>query len=444
LGDNYPETHRYWTDLDAMAAALVAGPLLEAAAIELADTGAVWTLAASADIAGTYGVPAVRGTSPAITFTGPPLDDYALLVTVVAGGPIGTATFTYSLDGGATVSRPITTAPSYPIAANGVTIDFAPGTYVAGDSVSVACAAPFMTAAELGRCANALVAYLLQTPSFAFGTGHIVGLPHGDTDAARAAGALGTAVAADALASMLAADSIGLYVRIGIDGADATDAALIAAFGNFESPLVLVGGGMHDVVSPLTKRVHRRPVLWSYTPRIAQIPIHKHPGEVARGPLPSRIRRLSISDPTQLDANRFVTLRQFSQLPGVYITRGPTMAAPDSDYSEHQRCRVVDRTSQVGRLALLRQLNRDLDVKADGSLTDVQADRIDNALQRPLADALLRSDPPATDGVSAKVKRTNDVVATSTLIGQFRVKPKGYAEFISWETGFTPLAPAGG
>jgi hypothetical protein len=264
---------------------------------------------------------------------------------------------------------------------------------------------------------------------------HIIGGTVGADDGARTAAVLALAGAAGGIMQSL--NRRFRYARALVDAPDVGDDVLAAAFATFADAGVLVGGGYHDLGSPIDGRRYKRPVGWSYAPRVATIAIQEHPGMVARGPLPSSVSRLYTEDPTALDDGRFVTLRAHVGLPGFYISRGPTMAAATSDYSEHQRCRVIDRTSKVGRVALLRWLNRDLEVKADGSLTDVQANTIDADLQRDLRAALL--DTGAASAASSAVNRTADVETSSTLSGKFRVRPKGYASFIDWEIGFSPL-----
>ncbi|MDR7430758.1 MAG: DUF2586 family protein, partial [Armatimonadota bacterium] len=92
-----------FSDLAAVPGVLGTGPLARAVADQLAyGGGQVYAVRAQADIAGSVAADSGNPSSPAVTITGSPLDAYEIVVRIVRGGALGTATFTYSLDGGDT------------------------------------------------------------------------------------------------------------------------------------------------------------------------------------------------------------------------------------------------------------------------------------------------------------------------------------------------------
>ena len=110
------------------------GPLAEAVAHYITVAGpscyAVAAVAQPGSVGSVHpGDDNAAATGAQVTITGTPLDSYDVLVTIVKGGVVGTATFKYSLDGGVTISPEIVTASTYAIAERdgtetGVTLGF--------------------------------------------------------------------------------------------------------------------------------------------------------------------------------------------------------------------------------------------------------------------------------------------------------------------------------
>src|SRR6185312_4928046 len=69
------------------------------------------------------------------TFSGTPTADDLILVTMTLGGAVGTATYTWSKNGGSTTAA--TTAAGPTTLVDGISISFAAGTYVVGDTFTV-------------------------------------------------------------------------------------------------------------------------------------------------------------------------------------------------------------------------------------------------------------------------------------------------------------------
>jgi phage gp36-like protein len=76
------------------------------------------------------------GPPAGVSFSGTPFQSgtIPIVVQMVAGGVVGTATFEYSTDGGVTFSGVYQTASSVALEGTGITVAFAPGTYVSGDT----------------------------------------------------------------------------------------------------------------------------------------------------------------------------------------------------------------------------------------------------------------------------------------------------------------------
>lgn len=158
-------TVRYYTKVQDQADDTGYGEGLELAAhhVERNRQGYLFgkLATATAGAIGPVDVTGVTGTS-VVTFTGTPYDDEHIIVDVVTGGTIATAgiEIKVSRDGGRTYGGTIRlgTATSYAIPNSGVTVNFAAGTLVAGDSAIAYCSSPKWNAAGLAVVFDALKA----------------------------------------------------------------------------------------------------------------------------------------------------------------------------------------------------------------------------------------------------------------------------------------------
>lgn len=136
------------------------GPGARAVADQLAiGGGIVWFVRAAGDIAGTITPDVANAVAPAITTTGSAVNDnYNVLVTIVAPGAVGVATFRYSLDDGANESEVTTTAAVYAIPGSGITLNFATGAYVAASVYKFATQSPKASVSSVQAAIRAAIA----------------------------------------------------------------------------------------------------------------------------------------------------------------------------------------------------------------------------------------------------------------------------------------------
>jgi hypothetical protein len=89
------------SDLSQVPTLLGTGPLARAVADQLAyGGGQVYAVRAAGDIAGSVTADSGNPSSPAVSVSGSPLDAYEIVVRIVRGGALGTATFTSRRAGG--------------------------------------------------------------------------------------------------------------------------------------------------------------------------------------------------------------------------------------------------------------------------------------------------------------------------------------------------------
>lgn len=410
------------------------GPLVEAAAFAIEHTGKpVTVIRATQAAAGTLGAVTQSGGGPVVSDnSSAPNDAYELVIEILEGGAVGAATFRYSLDGGDTWSQAIATAATYDVPDTGISVAFAAGTYVVGDTYSAACTAPSFDTTGLASALDAALAMSVQWRLV-----HVVGVA--------ADGAASASVAAAISSKMSAAEAAYRYAYAVMEAADDTDTNLQTAFAAFESTRVMVAAGFEEVVSAVDARIYKRPAAWPIVNRLMRSTISRDPGAVADGTLRGlgvnadgvTLHRDERKTPGLHDA-RFATLRTFLGRPGHFITGGKMMAPPNSDFSDVPNRQVLDVASRITYEALLLYVNVDLRVKDDGSgaIEEAEAQRIEKAIRAKLRAALLSPDPSHASAVDFVVSRTHDLVATDTIKGKTRVIPKGYARFIENEISF--------
>lgn len=398
---------------------------------------------------GAVDVTGVTGTS-VITATGTPVDSFDLVFKAVKGGAIGTVgiTFQVSLDGGKTwlATKSLGTANSYLIPGTGVTLNFAVGTLIAGDTAKLSTTEPLWDDAGVGDGMTAL-----QDTPFLYRCIHLVG--EGDTNV--------FANVQTALDQM--ADPNYRYTHAfasarratGIESDAQWVVALTGEYDGFVAERMAIGAGHARYVSKTYSNAKlRRPITWGavalYMSQDVQISISKVKVDGAVRPIPgcsilSDTGVLEEHDervsPGLTDA-RFIAARTFLRESGVFVALPNIMCAPGSDFSRvHLRavmdvfCDTVQRTTQ-------RELSDEVRLnKATGFLDEAQAKLLEGEVTKELNKALLETG--RASAVTYSFAR-NDPLATpgTKLHGAGEVTPLGYIEGIESTLAFTNPAIA--
>ncbi len=430
-----------FTDIKTAKDTLGLGPLTEAVAYYLAVAGGpVLAMPVNPSVPGAAAADSGTHTAGAPTVTvkagTTPVDAFDVILTITVGGLLGTAQFTYSLDGGKTVSAPILTVTGdYVLSDSGLTITFAAGTgpCVVGDTYKFVCTAPSFAQVDVTDAVTAAIAL-----SDDFSLLHVVG----ELDTAAHAEALAAAV--DALLATAASTQyryiMGL-VECPWDAAVNNDAAFTTAFAAADLENTGVGAGHVTLVSPVNGRQLQRNVAFCMGARSAAIDIQVSPARFADGPL-ANVQAIDRDEykSQALDAARAVTARTFPGQAGFYLTNGRLMAVAGSDFSFSPYRRVINKASGITRDTLLQYVNQDLQTNANGTLTEKQAQAIEGAIERAIEAGVVN--PGAATGVVATVDRTENVVSTQNITVTIHLGALGYAKTITATIGFQNPATA--
>jgi hypothetical protein len=371
------------------------------------------------------------------TLSGTPKDRYGVMVSVIAGGTVGTATFQFSLDNWvadapnvpATQSNTYLTAATFVIPNSGLTINFATGTYVAGDTF-----------------------YFATTP----------GEP-GTTDL----GGVNTAIVAD---TSLAVD---LWQVSGAQATYTGGGAIAAAFEGYLAGLTQgyrYARGLIDVGSGDTEaNVHTEASAWT---GVRVLPCYGY--ELATSALPfegystrktscvssigARAQAEEISSDLsrtaagacsealfiyfdgflnqQLDADQISTMRTWTGKAGFWIAGGKLKCSFGSDFTDLQFGRVMDTaclTTYNGQFPLQSAIFR---ATSTGTIDPRDASYAERGVQGQLDDALLSPiNSAGTSGhvsaVAYSISLSNNIVETMQLVSSVAIVPLGYAKLIS-------------
>ncbi|PZA07790.1 MULTISPECIES: DUF2586 family protein [unclassified Meiothermus] len=420
------------SDLGDVPSKLGTGPLARAVADQLAfGGGQVYAVRGSADVAGVVTPDAANPTTPAVTITGNPLDAYELVVTITKAGAIGTSAFTYSLDGGDTVSAQIATAATYTIPGTGLTLNCAVGNYVLDSVYKFNATAPKLSVSSAQAAiraalnTNLLYEYIqLAQPS----------------DAA-------TWAALDALAVEAANNFRYIFFlaeTVPPDAATDVDTwvnARLAEMASFSSKHVAVVAAYGEVVDTLTGRIEVQSLAARIGARLSASPVHVKASWVRPGPLPGvvEIAPFVISGTVKsttftnahalaLEQAGFTTVYKLEGLSGVFVVEDRMAAAPTSDFKVIANRRVVNKAVQQVRQALLPYVQQDQDpTAASATLKAMEADA-----QQSLNAMIARGEAVRATVV---IPPGQDILATSQITIRVRIVPKGYSREIILDLG---------
>ena len=425
------------------------GPLVEAAchAIERYGKPVVLTRTKITD-SGTYGTlddSGVTGTSVVTLHGGTtPIDDYEVVFVVVHGGTIGSAgiTYQYSLDGGRTFSavKSLGTA-NHVVLEKACRLDFAAGTLVAADFVTVRAKSPLWSASDLGDSLAAL-------KSTRIGWDFLQVVGEVDT------------TAFDTVDTWLAElEAAGRFhwaignTRMPDEGeSEATYlSSLSTAFAAMASASIALCAGAAKVLSSVTRRRYRRPVSFPVAAKLAKLALAQSIAQIGApgGALPTvEIRDANQnvdvnyhdeSDSPGLDDARFLTLRTWDSYPGTFVTFPRVFAAPGSDFERIEYRRVMNAACKAIRNYMLLRLQKPVRVdRRTGFILEQDAREIEAGANNVLNEVLLKRG--RASAATFALSRTDNVLSTKKLTGDGRIVPLAYPTEIGISMGF--LNPA--
>jgi Protein of unknown function (DUF2586) len=414
-------------NIKGLIADYTGGVAVEAAAFALKNGSPVVGICKTAtSVAGaTTAVTRSAGGTGTIAVSGTPNDDYSVIVKIIAGGAVATATMQIAIDGD-TFAPLIATASTYLIPSTGLTLALS-GTFAAGETHSFSSTAPAPNASDIGTALDAL-----------FLDGRDPGFLHicGSASTPSAQLAICTAVEAE-LSSW--EDNL-LHTFAVMEMPAATDSALATAIASVSYKRVSPCVDFVELVSAIRRTQDKRSSAWAVAPRIASVDPGRDPAERAIGKLRGVISTYRDEEKTPgLDTLGYTTLATYRKRGGVYLKNARIPAGSTSDYQYVVHRRVMDVALDSVGDALFEYIARRLRVDpTTGFLRTPEANSIDNVIGGKLRVATVQ--PERASAAQFAINRSDNVLSDSTLRGKVAIVPLLYPRKI--EATFTFTNPA--
>lgn len=430
----------------SLEGALIDGPLVEAAAHVIERYGnPVVCIPTAASTAAVVGAPVFDGSGtsvPAAAADVPgPVNDLEIFIAVVDSegtNTIGTDDITvqYSLDNGRNMSGNILLPATgiFPVPGSGVTVTFAAGTLLVGDTTYVKVDAPQWSGTELADAVEAL------------------SLSKVNWDILEIVGELvptNVVTLETKFAGLAAAGKFRMYVgSAALPDVGETDAAyqatLQAAWANTATVYGSITAGATLMVSSLTGQIFLRPVSYVFAPWLAHLSEEQDAAALIYGPLPCTVYDDNgnlvdrCHDETiypGLDDMRFTVLRSWTSYAGTYVNNPRMMSPEGSDFKYCQARRVINIAAAV--LQRYFDLRLSVAVAVDsktGKILEEEAKEMESGAVAAMAAALTAK--PKASAVSCVVSRDDNILSTELINVTARVTPLGYPKAIEIDLAF--------
>lgn len=364
-------------------------------------------------------------------------DDYFVEVLVATGGTIATAgtQIQISLDAGRHFGPLINlgTGVTYAIPNTGITLNFAAGTLVAGDTYKLQTIAPQWDISGVQAAIAALAASVFAVQGW--GSMHLVG-PISAADAATVNGYI------DSLRTRYNFARILLSARDAAaptawGGSGESEAAwmtsLETAFSATAAKRIVVGGGYYNTPSAFPNAAagtpsYRRSGTWSSAARRVQIQPNNSTWRVRDGSLAN-----IVVDPTTdpgdgfiyhdeaqtpgLDAARLMSFRTWPKKAGIFCTRDPLMSDVGSQYTLLPYGNVIDIACTIGYETGVEIVGDDLLTNRNGTLQSQDLLKLQSSIQGAINDnmtGMISAVVVAVDP-NANVQSTGNIPVSITI-----------------------------
>lgn len=435
-------------DITTVRAMLGYGPLAEDVAYALQEFGGP-VIAVRHSVSGTaLSAQAMThvGTGVALaTLAGVPNDEYVVLLTIILGGARGTATFKYSLDGFSAAIPPtnsdthiVPTGGSFVIPGTGITVTFAAGTYIAGDTFSFATVPTIPQTADTAAVSTALINAPTLVPDLWQLSGTQVSATVAAALAASMAGYLTTLTQTERYARGI------IDIGSGDTGANVKTQALTWA-----STRIMPCYGYTIQASSLPFEGYgNRQVscVASQGARAMREAISSDLSRTAAGNL-NNVLAISFDSnyDTTIDAAQIATLRTWPGKPGFYIAGGKLKCPFGSNFTDMQYGRIMDVACLTTYNAQFPFQSSSFRTTQTGTVDPRDANSMAQSVQSALNVQLTQpinaeGQPGHVSSVVYSIDLTNNLLSSGQLHSQVAIVALGYAKQIVTNLFFTVAA----
>lgn len=182
--------------------------------------------------------------------------------------------------------------------------------------------------------------------------------------------------------------------------------------------------------------------------RIASIPVQRSIARVRTGSITATMMYIGsvaaeLGNPGTINDCGFICPRTFVGKAGYYWSDDKLAAEASDDYSLIPRRRVADKAYRITYSTLINEVAEEISVTDDGKISAPVVKAIQTAVESAIVNNMtsrgnLGNDPsdPNDMGVECYINPDQNIVATSRLDVQTRIKPHGYSKYIEVSLGF--------
>ena len=182
--------------------------------------------------------------------------------------------------------------------------------------------------------------------------------------------------------------------------------------------------------------------------RIASIPVQRSIARVRTGSITATMMYIGsvaaeLGNPGTINDCGFICPRTFVGKAGYYWSDDKLAAEASDDYSLIPRRRVADKAYRITYSTLINEVAEEISVTDDGKISAPVVKAIQTAVESAIVNNMtsrgnLGNDPsdPNDMGVECYINPDQNIVATSRLDVQVRIKPHGYSKYIEVSLGF--------
>ena len=182
--------------------------------------------------------------------------------------------------------------------------------------------------------------------------------------------------------------------------------------------------------------------------RIASIPVQRSIARVRTGSITATMMYIGsvaaeLGNPGTINDCGFICPRTFVGKGGYFWSDDKLAAEASDDYSLIPRRRVADKAYRITYSTLINEVAEEISVTDDGKISAPVVKAIQTAVESAIVNNMtsrgnLGNDPsdPNDMGVECYINPDQNIVATSRLDVQLRIKPHGYSKYIEVSLGF--------
>lgn len=185
--------------------------------------------------------------------------------------------------------------------------------------------------------------------------------------------------------------------------------------------------------------------------RLASIPVQRNIGRVKDGPLYPitafiNTTPVELADISGMHDKGYITFRTFINQSGYYFNDDFTATLPTDDYSHLTARRTINKAYRIAYATMLQKVLDEVQINEDGTLPATVVKAWQGDVERDIATQMTANGELSGDvtkgdnGVKCFIDVNQNLVQTSQMKVQIRVRPFGYPRYIDVYLGFTVLS----